>query len=100
MGDRRGFLAALGATGTLLVRPHAADAAVPEAPLALRADDDAARAAAASMRRFDPRLTDADVAKIAKAIEASRKEARALNPHASPLRNGDEPATTFAAADA
>jgi len=49
------------------------------------------------MRRFDPKLTDADIDKIAHAIDDNAKGAAALNPKKSRLRNSDEPVTTFEA---
>jgi hypothetical protein len=57
----------------------------------------AAVAIAATMRRFDPNLSDAELDKIAHAIDDNAKGAGALNPKKKRLRNGDEPVTTFAA---
>jgi uncharacterized protein YaaQ len=48
------------------------------------------------MRAFDSELTDAQVQKIASAIDENAKAARALAPKKKPLRNSDEPVTTFA----
>jgi hypothetical protein len=47
------------------------------------------------MRRFDPHLSDADVEKIAHAIDDNAKAGQALNPKSRPLRNWDEPVLTF-----
>jgi hypothetical protein len=50
------------------------------------------------MRRFDPSLTDAQIATIAAGIEDSAKAGAALGGPKNRLRNGDEPATRFAVA--
>jgi hypothetical protein len=50
------------------------------------------------MRRFDGALTEKELETIARGIDALRREAAALNPHAATtLKNADEPATRFAA---
>jgi len=56
-----------------------------------------AATAAVGMRRFDSKLSDADVEKIARAIDDNAKAATALNPKKKRLRNSDEPVTTFSA---
>jgi hypothetical protein len=48
------------------------------------------------MRRFDPKLTQGELDKIAHAIDDNGKGALALNPKKRPLRNAEEPVTTFA----
>jgi len=56
----------------------------------------AAVAIAASMRRFDPALSDQDLDKIAHGIDDNRRGEARLNPRrATALRNGDEPVTHF-----
>ncbi len=55
----------------------------------------AALAVAATFRRFDPKLDDAEIATIARGIDDSVKAGTTLNPKKKPLRNGDEPVTTF-----
>ncbi|HEX3469372.1 MAG TPA: hypothetical protein VHT05_14925 [Candidatus Elarobacter sp.] len=60
----------------------------------------AAAAIAASMRRFDPQLTDADLDTIARGIDENRRGEARLNPHrATGLHNADEPVTRFAVRD-
>lgn len=58
-----------------------------------------AAALAAAMRRFDPGLSDEQVARIAADIDAQNALGAALNPPRKPLRNGDEPATVFVVPD-
>jgi hypothetical protein len=97
MADRKSFLTAVGAAGLALLTDGRAEAEVtatpsprpvkPASPLGL--------ATATSMRRFDPELSDADVEKIAHAIDDNAKAGQALNPKSRPLRNWDEPVLTF-----
>jgi hypothetical protein len=53
----------------------------------------AALAVAATMRRFDPKLSDAQVERIARDIDDAGQFGPALNPKKKPLQNGDEPVT-------
>ena len=110
MADRRTFLGAVsGAAAALLASPADAQAPAPQAPPASsplpsprpsaspKPPSAAATAFAASMRAFDPRLSDADVDTIAHAVDDNRRGAARLNPRkATTLRNGDEPVTRFA----
>ena len=49
------------------------------------------------MRRFDPKLSDAEVATIAAAIDDNAGAGAALNPKKHRLKNSDEPALVFTA---
>jgi hypothetical protein len=105
MADRRSFLGAVSgvAASVLLAAPADAQTPVPAAtgpspkPSAPPKPPTAVAAAvAASMRRFDPALSDGDLETIARAIDDNRAGAARLNPHrATALRNGDEPVTRF-----
>lgn len=113
MADRRSFLGTVsGIAATVLL---ARDADAQTAPAASASPASAspapgpsaspkpaspqASAIAASMRRFDPALSDADVATVAQGIDANRAGAARLNPRkATALKNGDEPVTRFAVA--
>jgi ABC-type transport system substrate-binding protein len=107
MADRRSFLGAVSgvAASVLLTAPADAQTAAPTAaptgptpkPSASPKPPTALAAAiAASMRRFDPALSDADLDTIARAIDDNRRGEARLNPHrATALRNGDEPVTRF-----
>jgi len=54
-----------------------------------------ARAQAAAMRRFEPGLSDADVATIAHGIDDNLAAGALLAGRSHPLRNDDAPATVF-----
>ena len=105
MPDRKTFLAAgiaaAAALGANAEAQTAAPAASPSpAPPATPAPPPSAAAAAlaASMRRFDPALTDTDVTSIANDIDARIRRGARLNPDKGTfLKNGDEPITRFAA---
>jgi mono/diheme cytochrome c family protein len=103
MADRRTFLGAVsGAATTLLLAAGsaAADPATPapaptSSPVA-KPPSAAAQATAATMRRFDPTLTDAELEAIARGIDENAAGA-VLNPHhATALHNSDEPVLHFA----
>jgi hypothetical protein len=47
------------------------------------------------MRRFDPKLTDAEVANIAGQIDGNWKSGERLNPKGKRLKNSDEPVTAI-----
>jgi hypothetical protein len=108
MADRRSFLGAVSgvAASVLIAGPADAQTPVPAAaptgsspkPSASPKPPTAVAAViAASMRRFDPALSDADLDTIAHAIDDNRRGAARLNPHrATALHNGDEPVTRFA----
>ncbi len=116
MADRRSFLGAVSgvAASVLLASKAEAQATSPAAapkpsPLPSAAPSPAASASpkpasalaaaiAASMRRFDAKLSDADLDTIAHAIDDNRRGAARLNPRkATALKNGDEPVTHFSA---
>ena len=125
MKNRKSFLAMLGMTGMTLsaaartnAAPSAASAATPSpgtasaAPAASAAATGAAAGTAAAkapsavalatartMRRFDAKLSDAEIETIAQGIDANAKAGAALNPKKKRLRNGDEPVATFAVRD-
>ncbi|MGD1065535.1 MAG: hypothetical protein ABR975_01820 [Vulcanimicrobiaceae bacterium] len=100
MADRRSFLGAVsGAATTLLLAGKAeAQSSAPPAPAPSPTPappSAAARATAATMRRFDPALTDAEIDTIARGIDQNPSGA-VLNPHrATALRNADEPVLHF-----
>jgi hypothetical protein len=92
--NRRAFFLAFGAMGVSVAlsrrnEPVAALAASAKLP------SEAARAAAATMRRFDPQLGEAELAIIARGIDDATLAAASLHPKAKPLRNGEEPVTSF-----
>ncbi len=110
--DRRTFLAALGVAGASLalrVRGDRAEASpapalsphaerplpVPSRSPVAKQPSAAAAAVAATFRRFDPELSDADIGTIARGIDDSVKAGLTLDPKKKPLHNGDEPVTIF-----
>ena len=119
MTDRKRFLATLSASGALLAgaaraasaapasptppagsgaepAPSTAASSAPPAKPGPKGPSAAALAVAGSMRRFDPKLTDAEVATIAKNVDDLWASGAALNPKKAPLHNWDEPVTVFA----
>jgi hypothetical protein len=111
--NRKRFLSALTAGGAALAlaarRSAGAAPAAPSAPVsgdpaappptssgtaAEKAPSAAALAVALTMRRFDPALSDAQIARIARDIDDGRAGG-ALNPKKKPLLNSDEPVTLF-----
>jgi len=112
MADRRSFLGAVSgvAASVLLAGPADAQTATPAAAATSPAPKPSASpklpsalavSIAASMRRFDPALSDADLDTMAHAIDDNRRGEARLNPHrATALRNGDEPVTRFSVRDA
>jgi len=107
MADRRSFLGAVSgvAASVLLASPADAQAPPPVAPPAsphpsaspaAKPASAYAVAAAAAMRRFDARLSDADLDAIAHGIDDDLHEGARLNPHrATALKNADEPVLRF-----
>jgi hypothetical protein len=67
--------------------------AAPTATASEKRPSAAALAVAATMRRFDPKLSDAQVERIARDIEGAGQLGPALNPKKKPLQNSDEPVT-------
>ncbi|GAC1658598.1 MAG: hypothetical protein NVS9B12_11130 [Vulcanimicrobiaceae bacterium] len=74
-----------GAQSTATPTPAPTPSAAPLSAIAL--------ATALDMRRYDPKLTDADIKNIATQIDANAKASKRLNPHGSRLSNSDEPVT-------
>ena len=114
MKNRRSFISAVASGGvglTLLARNTAAAQTVPASPLPPAASPPpsprasttakppsaAALAVAMTMRSFDAKLTDDEIATIARGIDDNRPAGAQLNPKKKRLRNGDEPITRFAA---
>jgi hypothetical protein len=103
--NRKQFLATVGAGGAALAlstrrKSSAAEPAPAATPAATAAPTEkpisaAALAVAATMRRFDSKLSDAEIEKIARDIDDSSQLGAALNPKKTRLRNSDEPVTTF-----
>ena len=93
MKNRKAFLSSVASGAALLLAaPAPAQSASPA-----KAPSAAALAIATAMRRFDPKLSDAQIQRIAKDIEANQKGAAELNPPKKRLQNWDEPVTTFRA---
>lgn len=97
MASRRSFVASAAASlGALIVpptpapRPHPAHSPAPHHNVSPAAHD-----LALQMRQFDPRLSDAEVATIARGIDANLNVGKDVNPRGKVLHNWDEPATIF-----
>ncbi len=71
--------------------PAAAPAATPTP--APKPPSAVALAQANAMRRYDTKLTDADIANIAAQIDGNIKSGARLNPREKRLKNSDEPVT-------
>lgn len=114
MKDRKTFLAGIGIAGVAIAFGRAAEAQQEATPAATtsprpaipapppkriarpaKRPSAAALAVAATFRRFDSRLDDAEIETIARGIDDGVKAGTALNPKKRPLRNGDEPVTIF-----
>ncbi len=114
MKDRKTFLAGIGIAGAAIAFGRAAEAQQETTPAATtsprpaipapppkqivrpaKRPSAAALAMAATFHRFDPKLDDAEIQTIARGIDDGVKGGTALNPKKRPLRNGDEPVTTF-----
>jgi hypothetical protein len=103
MKNRKEFLATVAATGAALLARGEAPATTPTpaasggkpSPAPQKPPSAAALAVAATMRRFDPKLSDAEIAGIAKDIDESAQLGAALNPKKKRLRNSDGPVTIF-----
>ena len=72
-----------------------AKSTAPSKVAASKRPSEAALAAARSMRRFDPKLTDETIETIARAIDENADAGASLNPKKKRLRNADEPVTIF-----
>jgi hypothetical protein len=111
MADRRSFIGAVSgvAASVLLAAKAEAQTTAPVVPpgsplpspapsMSPKPPSAVAVAIAASMRRFEPGLSDKDVDTIAHGIDDNRRGAARLNPRkATALKNADEPVTRFAA---
>ena len=69
--------------------------ASPSATADVKQPTAAALAIALTMRRFDPKLTDAQIDTIALGIDAHNGAGASLAPKKRRLRNSDAPVTTF-----
>lgn len=73
----------------------ATEAAATPASGATKAPSAEALATARTMRRFDAKLTDAQIETIARGIDGNAIAGARLNPKKKRLRNSDEPVTIF-----
>ena len=109
MKSRKSFLAALASAGavSLLAGNQNAEGAssaaptpvpviTPTAAVAEKKPSALARAFAEKMREFDPRLSDAQVAQIARDTDYNIGVGKNLNPTKHPLQNSDAPLFTTA----
>lgn len=105
MADRRSFLGAVSGVAASVLLAAPADAQTP-APSALpggaakpsaspKPPTALAASIAASMRTFDPALSDSELETIAHGIDDNRGGEARPNPKRAPLHNGDEPVTRF-----
>ena len=90
MNSRRAFFGTIASSAALL-----ASAPAPAGAQAAAGPPDEVLAAAQSMKRFDPGLTDEELAKIARDLQDARAAAGSLNSKKTPLRNSEEPVTRF-----
>ncbi len=112
MTNRKSFLAALGLSGASLALGGRADAEPAASPSsapseaagvlpaataspASKPPSALALAAATAMRRFDGKLSNAEIQTIARGIDDNANAGARLNPKKKRLRNGDEPVTSF-----
>ena len=100
MSTRKRFLAAAASTALIGAAPPspgppASPAPSPKPP----AVSEAARAFAKTMSKFDPNLTDRDFEKIAQGIDANLKLGTAIDRGGKSLKNWNEPAAAFEAAE-
>lgn len=105
MKNRRSFLgAALAGVSGIVLSAADAHAQAPSSPPPSAPPQNVAKASAAAlaaalaMRAFDPKLSDEEIAIIAKGIDDSRVGAT-LSPKKKRLKNSDEPVTRFAATE-
>jgi len=110
MKNRKQFIVTVAATGAALsvartespaqtaparVDASPAGAGAPSAKPSEKPPSAAALAIAVAMRRFDPKLSDAEVASIAKQLDDNARAGAALNPKKKRLKNSDQPVTIF-----
>ncbi len=98
MTKRRAFLSTVGVTGAALALSAAARGADTPSPTPSESPKPSgpALAAALAMRRFDPKLSDDQIAIIAKNIDDNAKASAALDSPKHRLQNGEGPVTIFA----
>ncbi len=105
MRNRKQFITTVAATSAALALARsearaaaatpAANGAMPSPAPSEKPPSAPALAVAATMRRFDPKLSDAEIAGIAKDIDENSQLGAALNPKKKRLRNSDGPVTIF-----
>jgi hypothetical protein len=113
MRNRKQFMVTVAASGAALAMARKALSAAEPAPTASATEKPppaggapspkptqkppsaTALAVAATMRRFDARLSDAEIAAIAKDIDENAQAGAALNPKKKRLKNSDQPVTVF-----
>lgn len=97
---RRSFLAAAASGALVAAAPASPQPSGSSSPSPKPEKiSDAARALASSMRKFDPDLSDKAVETIAQGIDGNLKLGQAIDPKGRALKNWDEPASTFEAAE-
>ena len=94
MRDRRTFLSSLGAA-SFFAAAVTREVGANEPAKRAKGPSAAALVLAATYRRFDPKLTDDEIATIARGIDDNAKAAAPLNPKKRRLRNSDDPVTIF-----
>ena len=100
MSTRKAFLAATASGALLAAAPPSAQPSGSPSPSPKPSKiSGAARELAKSMRRFDPQLSDKDLETIAQNIDGNLKLGDAIDPKGRALKNWDEPAATFEAAE-
>ena len=97
MSSRKAFLTAAAAAALLGAAPAAKAKPKPKASPAPKTSQ-LARDFAERMREFDPHLSDDQLAKIATGFDANLQLGRRNNPKGEALKNWQEPAKTFEAA--
>lgn len=101
MGTRKDFIARAATVGALFASaPSGARGAQPSpmpspTPKASPKASELARAFAAQMRRYDPKLTDKELEGIAQNIDELQGLGKRINPKGAFLKNGDEPIVSF-----
>lgn len=101
MSTRKNFLGAAASLGAVIAASRGATAAATPAPSATPAPaeqkppSEAARAFAARMRKFDAKLSDAELETIARGIDDAWSAGSRINAKGKELRNADEPDPAF-----
>ena len=101
MSTRKNFLGAAASLGAAIAASRSGAAATgaspaPSASMApQRPPSDAARAFAARMRKFDAKLSDAELDGIARGIDDEWSSGSRINAKGNVLRNSDEPDPPF-----